>query len=135
MRVCINFTFEVIGVVSLESGENLRFPSLPATPRVYRFRFLGLSDPISTYIGETNNLRRHYSAPGPSQQTNIRIHALLRQHLVGGGRVEFATVTAATFTIGEEMAPIDFSQKSHRLLVESAALVSNPRGELIENLP
>jgi hypothetical protein len=135
MKVCIDLTFEVVGEVSLEAGEKLRFPRLPALPGVYRFRFL--SNPVSTYIGETENLQRRsrqYSVPGPRQQTNIRIHALLRRHLEGGGVVEFATVPSATVTLGEETAPIDFSQQSHRRLVENAALISNPKSELIENL-
>lgn len=138
MRVCIDFNFEVVGDVSIGAYAKLRFPPLPTAPRVYRFRFLGLPDSTSTYIGETDNLRRrcyHYRNPGPTQQTNIRMQMRIRSHLDSGGMVEFATATRAMLSVGEEIVPLDLSQKSHRLLLENAGLVSITKGELIENLP
>src|SRR4051794_10167008 len=105
VRVCIDFDFQVVGEVSVGADEKLRFPALPATPGVYRFRLLGHSDSVSAYIGETDNLRRrghHYRNPGPTQPTNIRLNAWLRGHLDRGGAVEFATATAATLTVGED---------------------------------
>lgn len=138
MRVCIDFTFEVVGDVSIGADAKLHFPPLPTTPGVYRFRLLGPSESISTYIGETDNLRRrsyHYRNPGPTQQTNIRMQRRIRSHLDRGGTVEFATATRAMLMVGEERIPLDLSQKAHRLLLENAGLVSNPKGELIENLP
>lgn len=138
MRVCIDFDFEVVGAVSIGADAKLRFPLLPTTPGVYRFRLLGRSDSTSAYIGETDNLRRrasHYRNPGPSQSTNIRMNGRIRSHLDSGGTVEFATTTGALVTVGGNGVPLDLSQKAHRLLLENAALISNPKGELIENLP
>lgn len=137
VRICIDFNFEVVGDVSIGAEAKLRFPPLPTAPGVYRFRLIGLPDSVSTYIGETDNLRRrsyHYRNPGPTQQTNIRMQLRIRNHLDRGGRVEFATATRATLMVGEESVPLDLSQKSHRLLLENAGLVSNPKGEAIENL-
>ncbi len=112
MRVCIDFDFEVVGQISVGADEKLRFPSLPTTPGVYRFRLLGRSESTSAYIGETDNLRRrayHYRNPGPSQQTNIRMQSRLRSHLDKGGAVEFAVMTRAMVMVGEERVPADLS--------------------------
>jgi len=38
-------------------------------------------------------------------------------------------------TLAGDRVSLDLSQKAHRLLLENAALISNPKGELIENLP
>jgi len=138
VRVCIDFDFEVVGEVSLGAGAKLRFPPLPSTPGVYRFRLLGLTDSISAYIGETDNLRRRsngYRNPGPTQQTNIRMERQIHGHLDKGGVVKFAIATGGTLIVDEESAPLDLSLKSHRLLLENASLVSNPKSELIENRP
>lgn len=138
MRVCLEFDFEVAGELSVGPDEKLHFPALPTMPGLYRFRLLGQSNSVSTYIGETNNLRRrayHYRNPGPSQQTNNRMNSRLSSHLGKGGAVEFAVLTSATVTIGEEKVPVDFNHQAYRRLFENAALAANPKGELIENLP
>jgi hypothetical protein len=79
------------------------------------------------YIGETDNLRRrlssNYRNPGPSQQTSLRVNALLRAHLTAGGQVDLAVAVAATlWRDGDEQA-LDLHRKAGRLLAESAALV------------
>jgi hypothetical protein len=72
------------------------------------------------YIGESVNLQRrlagNYRSPGPSQQTNVRINALLGRHLAAGG------TSAALWLDGTEH-PLGLSRKDARLFAENAALV------------
>ncbi len=80
----------------------------------------------AAYIGEADELRRrfaHYRNPGPTQPTNKRINALLKQLLAEGGRVSTAIATSATLEIDGVPRPLDLTKKARRLLTENAALV------------
>jgi hypothetical protein len=119
------------GDVILDSAGQLLFPDLPAAPGLYR-----LSLPTTTpggsrrrlYIGETSSLRRrlagNYRRPGPTQQTSLRINALLREHLSQGGAVHLATALTATVYRAGRPQPLDLTVKACRLLAENAALVA-----------
>lgn len=90
------------GAVTLNSAGKLVFGGrLEPAPGLYRMTLVSTTtSPARVYIGETDNLRRclaeNYRSPGPRQQTNLRINALLREHLVEGGTVTLALATAAT---------------------------------------
>src|SRR5712691_4290918 len=57
MKICVEFEYAAAGNVTLVNGK-LTFPSLPTGPGIYRFRLQGAGvESISTYIGETDNLR------------------------------------------------------------------------------
>jgi hypothetical protein len=68
---------------------------------------------------------QHYRTPGPSQQTNLRLNALLVAHLKGDEEVSLSVVTGdvAVSCAGHEHK-VDLSSKTERLLLESAALIS-----------
>jgi hypothetical protein len=117
------------GHLSLDSGGMLTFPTLVAGPGLYRLTMPATPpDRTRVYIGETSDLRRrmtvNYRSPDRTQQTNLRVNALLRDHLSRGGRVELATATQATVHLTAHTQPLDLTIKSGRLLAESAAVVS-----------
>lgn len=124
MRVCVSFDWRNAGAVSLGAG-GLQFPRLPDDAGVYRFRFTGIGQD-GAYIGEASQLKRrayHYARPGPSQMTNIRMNAEMREHLTGGGRIDMSIVTQATIEIdGAAAARLDLDAASSRRLVENAVL-------------
>ena len=124
MRVSVTFDWRHAGSVTLTSG-GLLFPRLPDDPGIYRFRFTGHGTDGS-YIGEASQLKRrayHYTRPGPSQATNIRMNRAMCEHLLAGGRIDISIITAATIEIdGAAAAPLDLGAASSRRLVENAVL-------------
>jgi hypothetical protein len=115
--------------VVLDGDGMLSFPRVAAMPGLYRFARPGTvpNQRPSVYIGETNNLRRRmtgYRHPGPTQDTNLRINALLRECLVGGGSIEVTTATAAIVYLSGEPTELDLNLKAGRLLAENAALLT-----------
>lgn len=124
MRVCVSFDWRDAGAIT--SGvSGLQFPRLPDDAGVYRFRFTGHGRD-GAYIGEASQLKRrgyHYTRPGPSQATNIRMNAEMREHLAAGGRIEVSIVTEATIEIDDAAsAVLDLNAASSRRLVENAVL-------------
>lgn len=121
-RVAVSVEFEwlPIGEVQLED-QRLRFPTVADVPGAYRFE---LTERV--YVGETDRLRRrfqHYRTPGPSQSTNLRLNALIRERLAVGEIVQVHTLTTARVDTGCGLRPLDLATKPARLLVENAALV------------
>jgi hypothetical protein len=103
-------------------NDKLYMPQLTPRPGIYRFRIEYHVGTISYYVGETENLFRrmgHYCNPEASQQTNVRINALLAGALRDGGRVKVEVVTAA-LSNGESL---DLALKWPRRLVENMAVV------------
>lgn len=124
MRVCVSFDWRDVGVITAGAG-GLQFPRLPDDAGVYRFRFTGRGQ-NGAYIGEASLLKRrgyYYTRPGPSQATNIRMNAEMREHLAAGGRIDVSIVTDATIEIdGAAAARLDLDAASSRRLVENAVL-------------
>lgn len=127
--VRVAFQWSSAGVVMLDAGGRPAFPPLEGEPGLYRLLLTGGVAGLRprVYIGETDNLRRrlstNYRSPGQSQQTSLRVNALLRSHLAAGGQVDLATATAATVHLHDDEHPLDLQRKAARLLAESAALV------------
>lgn len=125
--VRVSFQWYDAGVVAHDAGGKPAFSTLERTPGLYRMTLThgSLTRP-QVYIGETDNLRRrlagNYRNPGPTQQTSLRVNALLRDHLLAGGTVHLAVATSATARIGGIEQPLDLSRKASRLLAENAAL-------------
>jgi hypothetical protein len=98
-------------------------------PGLYRLTLTGgvAGARPQVYIGETDNLRRrlssNYRSPGPTQQTSLRVNALLRSHLAAGGQVDVAVVTVAVVHLRGDDQALDLRRKAGRLLAENAALV------------
>jgi hypothetical protein len=117
------------GTVRLDAGGKLAFGAIERTPGLYRLTLIGgvTGARARVYIGETDNLRRrlsgNYRNPAPSQQTSMRINALLREHLAAGGTVVLAVATAATAWLSGAKQALDLTRRAERLLAENAALV------------
>lgn len=127
--VRVTFQWSTAGVVELDAGGKPMFGNLEEVPGLYRMTLTGgvAGARPQVYIGETDNLRRrlssNYRNPGPSQQTSLRVNALLRAHLAAGGQVDFAVATVATVRLGGDEQALDLHRKAGRLLAESASLV------------
>lgn len=128
VTVSVSVQWLMAGHVQLDDGGKPAFPTLPRAPGLYRFRFSGGPlDRARIYIGESDDLRRrggNYRNPGPTQPTNIRVNALLREHLAQGGEVEVLVATSAEVNTAQGAARLDLSRKAARLLAENACLVA-----------
>ncbi len=127
VSVSVQFGWRPVGQVGVDSGGQLQFPALEDEAGLYCFEFL--KDGVThAYIGETDRLRRrlyHYRMPGPSQQTNLRLNALLKQVLDGGTAVSVSVLQRQPqVRVGEQSRACDLSIKSERVLVEHAAIVA-----------
>ena len=133
MRVAIEFNWTPLGFVVLGPTGGLDFPPVPAVPGLYRFRF-NFGDFVRRYIGETVNLRRrfsHYRNPGPTQMTNIRLNALLKEQLAAGATVAL-DLLARDCALLVENRPVaaNLADKAVRRLLEHAAIVSDGGAEI-----
>lgn len=122
-----------LGTLARDASGDLAFPSAPIAPGLNRFR-LKDGDSSRHYIGETTELRRrfqHYSKPGPAQATNVRVNALLKEHLESGGGAEVdIIVDGVVLMISGEKVDADLSDKATRRLLENAALVAEGGTEI-----
>jgi hypothetical protein len=127
VELTMAFSWVPVGAVTLDEQQKVRFPKTGAQPGLYRFEIISVDGPTQ-YIGETDQLSRrlqHYRTPGPSQQTNLRLNALLVEHLKRGDRVSLSAVTeGVTASCAGREHHVDLSVKSERVLLESAALLN-----------
>ena len=123
--MAVEFRWRRLGQVRRDADGELLFPSTGYVPGVYRFRVIG-DGPERHYVGEASELRRRfqqYRTPGSSQQTNLRLNRLFRDHLEGGGQVEVDV--AESVQLGSDGRPAaDLNDASVRKLVESAGIVA-----------
>ncbi len=121
----ITFDWIALGRVTLDSEGKLAFPRAPSRPGLYRFEFGGPKGKHE-YIGETDTLDRrfqHYRTPGPSQSTNIRVNALMREVINTNGAVGVSIVVdGARITMGGRTKAPRLQVKSDRVLFEHAAI-------------
>ena len=114
-------------------GEKLDMPLLQGRPGVFRFKIRSTSGFVSSYVAETENLAsqmNHFRHPSPSQLTNIRLNEILSKTLSAGGAAHLEVVVAGLMS-GEAL---DLSQRSARILIESAALCELLRqGDVVED--
>ena len=126
VRIRLEFNWQFLGELRRDGNGRLLFPAAPRRPGLYRFRLCG-NGPAQHYVGETDELRRrfqHYRTPGPSQQTNIRMNAEFRDHMVAGGSIEVdIAIDNIDVVAGGELVPADLANKAMRRLLEHAALV------------
>jgi hypothetical protein len=126
MNVTSAFDWTDAGQLTLASGDQIIFPSLPQSPGVYRFDCLAETDSW-LYIGEADNLKNRmgsYGKPGPTQDTNIRLNALLRDALRDGERISLAVTTAATLEVDGIQIAANLNDVFVRRLIEDAAIVA-----------
>jgi hypothetical protein len=131
VSVTVQFAWQLVGEVKLDASGDLQFPAVEDQAGLYRLEFA--KDGIThAYIGETDRLRRrfyHYRNPGPSQQTNIRLNALLRQAIGSGANVIVSVLQhRPQLQVGEWSRTCDLLVKSERVLLEHAALLALRQG-------
>lgn len=121
------------GEISLSQEGVLTFPKVPAVAGVYRFRFSG-GERHRCYIGESANLHGRfgfYRRPGSTQATNLRLNALMIEHLSEGGRIEVDLITKiGTLKQGGFDKEESLSDKAVRRLFEQAAIVADNATEI-----
>ena len=125
-RVTVEFDWRELGALSLDGEGKICMPKAWAGPGLYRLVIQELERPAA-YIGETESLSRRlqqYRTPGTSQQTNKRVNFLICNALHAGYevRAEIVTDKIRMFLDGNERNA-DLSMRSHRLLLEQAALL------------
>ena len=89
VEMTIKLEWSALARVGLDPQGKLVFPRVSSQPGLYRFEFDGAKG-RQVYIGETDTLDRrfqHYRTPGPSQSTNIRLNALMREVINSAGLV------------------------------------------------
>jgi len=122
-----------VGNVFIGNEGKLVFPKLSEIPGSYCFTFIKSPTETTIYIGETEQLRRrfqHYRTPGPSQTTNIRLNALMKDVILNNGEVRVDIITTA-LSGGNQL---DLQDKVARLLVEQVWLLSvRAEGFRVEN--
>jgi hypothetical protein len=134
-ELTLRFGWLAAGALALDPDGGVRFPRLPPMPGLYRFQFrlADVREPVSVYVGETDNLERRmasYRTPGLSQATDIRLNRRFRNYLRSDGTV-LLDVTTAVY-IDDDAA--DLTSEPVRRLAESAALVLlAERGAAIEH--
>lgn len=121
------------GEITLSQQGVLNFPKAPAKAGVYRFRFLG-GERHRCYIGESANLHGRfgfYRRPGSTQATNLRLNALMIEHLSEGGRIEVDLITKiGTLKQRSFDKEESLSDKAVRRLFEQAAIVADGATEI-----
>lgn len=127
VKLRVHFIWQGAGPITVAADGKVVFPTLPTEPGLYRMTLVpGGSGRARVYVGETDQLRRrfaHYRNPGPTQHTNIRINAALREHVAGGGGATLEVALSGTIETESGMVPLDLSKSTHRRLAENAAQV------------
>lgn len=134
----IDFEWDAHGAVTAD-GHTIRFEPAPRVPGLYRIDL----DSNHTYIGEARSLARRfygYRHPGGSVETlvprtNRRVQRQILETLAAGRTVAVWICTAATVSAAGESNLLPLNDKTHRLLVEAAAMILAERdGWTLENL-
>ncbi len=141
LDVRVAATSRDVGKVQIGIDGKLKFPQLSETPGSYCFTFAKSSGEVTIYIGETAQLQRrfqHYRTPGPSQTTNIRINALMKEILNSGGEVRVSVITSASSNANHldlsNVTHLDLRDKVARLMVEQAWILNvKSEGFKVEN--
>jgi hypothetical protein len=137
MQVLIEFQWEEVGAVGLSAKGRLDMPSVPASPGIYRFRITTASG-TEVHIGESQDLHhrmfRNY-ANKHRGRTNVRVRAMLLQHIGQGRSIRLEIVSKASLAIDGNLVAADMGSKEARRLIENTALaVARRDGEHIHNL-
>lgn len=127
-RLTVEFEWQRIGRVGMDSAGSMVFPVLSREPGLYRFWIESSGSRPGVYIGEASDLRRrmqHYRTPGPSQVTNIRVNELLKTAIQDGSVVTLSTITKVTVALdGEEPRDLSLGRRNARLISEQAAIAA-----------
>jgi|SRR6185437_15790675 len=138
VKLEVSFEWTSLGRVRIDDGGRLAFPRASARPGVYVLAF-DREEGRAVYIGETDQIDRrfqHYRTPGPSQSTNIRLNALMREGLLAGSGVSVSTLSdSAIIRINGRAQAVNLSNAVQRILLENAALlVAHTDGATVLNI-
>ncbi len=125
--IALAFEWKMLGNVNLDANGSVAFPSVTRGAGLYRLRLDGVGR-SQVYIGESVNLRRrfgNYRGPGPTQQTSLRINALLKETIAAGATIAVDIVTEGVkLTINGVQVSVDLTDKAMRRMIEHAAIVA-----------
>lgn len=125
--IALAFEWKMLGNVILDANGSVAFPSVTNGAGLYRLRLDGVGK-SQVYIGESVNLRRrfgNYRGPGPTQQTSLRINALLKETIAAGAIIAVDIVTEGVkLTINGVQVSVDLTDKAMRRMIEHAAIVA-----------
>ncbi len=128
MEYRIVMEWQPLGKISVDQHDRILFPKAPNIPAIYRFR-IRYTKREATYIGETDNLSRRFSNyrnPGSTQQTSLRINAVLKEALDMGAEISISAVmTKASVDRGKGLETVSLSSKAMRCLFENAAILDS----------
>lgn len=126
VELTVRFEWRPFGKVGLDQ-DRLVFPKPSLRPGLYSF-LIDRDGDRSVYIGETDQLERrfqHYRTPGPSQRTNIRLNALMREALKHGADITVDIVSEGVLITSDgQEREADLAEKYVRVLLEHAAIYS-----------
>jgi hypothetical protein len=132
----LTLNWQDTGSVTLDPSGKLAFPSVSQVGGLYCFRIHRTDGKPCLYIGESDNLNRRfggYRNPGPTQETNKRINAFLKEVISNKGKVSVSIGSEAFLECAGDRRPADFSVKNVRRLFESFA-ISLENAEDIDHL-
>jgi hypothetical protein len=125
--IALSFEWQMLGHVVIDVNGGVSFPAVTSDAGLYRLR-IDSNDKSQTYIGESTNLRRrfgNYRNPGATQQTSLRINALLKQTIAAGAVVAVDVVTERVkLRINGADVIVDLTSQAMRRMIEHAAIVA-----------
>jgi len=117
VQLTITYTWLEMGAIKVDDDGKIKFPIVPQQPGLYRFSMAN-----ATYVGESTELRRRlngYRNPGPTQLTNQRLNADLKNRLDQGQEIRLDICTSVD---GGDLT-LSLGAKEVRLLAENAAII------------
>ena len=125
-HIDLSFEWSVLGAVKMHDNA-LVFPPVTREAGLYRITISGLPK-TQIYIGESVSLSRrfgNYRHPGPTQQTSLRINALLKDVLSRGASVTVDILSGGVdLRIDGVAVTVDLRDKAMRRMIEQAAIVA-----------
>lgn len=127
--------WQPLGKLTISESGRLTFPPVNAVPAIYRFRIKTAAGAERNYVGEAVNVKRrfgNYRNPGTTQQTSIRINAILKEALAAGAEISVSAVfeDRAWLHRDTESLAVNFLSKAVRCLFENAAIVDGAGSEI-----
>lgn len=131
----VEMEWKPLGKIVIDVQGRLSLPPALAVPAIYRFRIRAVDGTERGYVGEAVNLQRrfrNYRNPGSTQQTSLRINAILVEALRNGAHISASAVFAdkAWVDRGNGFESLSLASKAVRCLFENAAIVDGAGSEI-----
>ncbi|WP_288806160.1 hypothetical protein [uncultured Novosphingobium sp.] len=125
--VTLQLRWQRLGAVALVNHK-LVFPEAPKQAGLYRLT-VRLGNRTTVYVGEAVNLKRrfgNYRRPGNTQQTSLRLNALLIEAIGQGGAISVdIAYDNIGLSVGGKIVAADLADKAVRRMIEQAAIVAH----------